>query len=1380
MAEIYALKSQVAKVEYDPFTMGEIDRIVACTEPQVEILTACLLGGPEASLAFNESISLKFTGLLNRAAMNYAFRKLISRHESLRAAFIIKSLQVCFFKNLTIQLLWQDISGEEKPAKQLFVKDYIKQDSLHLFDLANGPLCKAGLIKLNDYEHYFVLTAHHIICDGWSLGIILQDLSKLYSSYVQDTMIDLPEAASFSRFAREQSKFLQSGGYRKIEQFWLDQYPGQIPALTLPTDFSRPRVRTYKSSRLDAALANNVVVGLKKMGTKAGCSLVTTLLAAFETYLYRLSGQDDIVIGLPAAGQSVTDNYRLVGHCVNLLPLRSNPSPLVSFSEHLVKRKSAIFDAYENQQLTFGSLLKKLAIVRDPSRIPLVPVVFNIDKGMDDKVSFYELTYQLSSNPRAYENFELFVNIAGNDNNLTVEWSYNTQLFKVETIERMAKGFEHLLETIIANPFILLGEIELLTKAEEQQLINSFNNTDINYKASVIELIEDQVEKYPADIALVFRDEQLSFKQLNERSNQLAHYLKSKGVGVDSIVPVFLERTTEMIIGILGILKAGAAYVPIDTEYPPQRIQYMLEDTGATLVVGCKKAAPMINSINRTIEVIVLDEEGELNDQLTNNLKVQVQPHHPAYIIYTSGSTGKPKGVIVEHASLLNYLLNSKASYVNNERRGAGSFIHLSYSFDASVTGIFMPLLAGKSIVIGSKKDVEVFEDHNLWKYAPYDFIKITPAHLPLMTDKLKGVNGSLLTNKLVIGGEALKTSHFDKIIDAGIDIEIINEYGPTEATVGCSIFCFHTIKDREKIKEGIPIGKPMDNVQMYILDGGNRLLPAGVKGEIGISGAGLAKGYLNRADLTSEKFIPNPFSTKKGSKLYKTGDAGHWLPDGNIAYLGRMDDQVKIRGYRIELGEIENTLEGIPGIKEAVVLCKHNKLNDPVLVAYIVTDVKGYDLKPTAYPKPSFLSKIKKEISLSIPPVSKGQISEWKKLAGLKLPAYMVPVHFEILPSLPLTTNGKVDRQALPEPAYNAVKGEEVPVKPTTANETFIAGIWVDLLGISGIGLSDNFFELGGHSLIAIEVMARIEKETGKKLPPSTLFQYSTISELAAALDDQSGIVKWKSLVPIKPNGNKDPLYIIHGGGLDVMVFNNIARYMDGDQPVYGVKAKGKDGDDETLDVIEEMAAFYISEIVQQNPAGPYALLGFSAGSVIAFEMAKQLMAMKKKVKILGIIDYYLDEPGNNSFLSKKMQKYTTDLFPWLTHVFKSMIQHPGKAFQYQVMCTKLRYITMLSRLGLDKKRKLEGFYLDIEQAMEKNEFALNNYVVAPLDIRVDLFSTEIKVYYLKDPGYLGWKPYALKGIKVHKIPGDHDDMLLPPNDRVFANQLQNVLNKL
>jgi amino acid adenylation domain-containing protein len=636
----------------------------------------------------------------------------------------------------------------------------------------------------------------------------------------------------------------------------------------------------------------------------------------------------------------------------------------------------------------------------------------------------------------------------------------------------MAGHFQVLLEGIATHPAENIAGLPLLTTAEQEHLLKDFRNikVEIPDSANIVHLFEAQVAKTPGNVAAVFKSEQLTYEELNRRSNQLAHYLRRKGVNKETLVPVFTDRSVEMIVGILGILKAGGAYVPIDPEYPSERISYMLEDTGAALLITNLESHSKLPQ-SGTLEWIVLDRDRALiEEQSAQNPGTDLRAHHLAYVIYTSGTTGKPKGVMIEHGSLVHYLLNSKTKYISDSQGGSGSFVHMSYTFDASLTAMFMPLLSGKAIVIGSKQSISVFEDENLWKYAPYDFLKVTPSHLQMLQHLMEDDQGRLLTGKLVVGGEALVPAHFDYLVQKGMDVEIINEYGPTEATVGCSTYSLKTLGYNEKVRSGISIGKPIDNIQMYILDAGNGLVPVGVVGEICIGGTGLARGYKNRPELTAEKFIAHPFAKENHHRLYKTGDLARWLPDGNIQYLGRRDEQVKIRGYRIELGEIENVLLQSNLISKAVVLVTESGSDNKQLTGYVV-------------PHGSF----DKQVLMAY--------------LNTKLPQYMVPALWIEMMDLPLTVNGKIDKKALQRIERPELLGSEY-VAPATDIEQKLADIWKELLQLKTVSIHDNFFQLGGHSLIIMRLISLIRKELQLELTIKDFFQFNTIHSLSKYIE--------------------------------------------------------------------------------------------------------------------------------------------------------------------------------------------------------------------------------------------------------------------------------------
>ncbi|GAB4045355.1 non-ribosomal peptide synthetase [Spirosoma litoris] len=1336
-------------VDFDPFDGPAIVRLAPATEPQTEIWATCQLGGADASRSFNESVSLRFNGLLDKPALEQAWHALVQRHESLHSAFSADGRQICVFDQLFIDLVYQDCSDKTPAEQEQIIEEYVRQDALYLFDLLNGPLAKVGLIKLSDTAHHFTITAHHIVCDGWSLGIMLQDLSELYSAYTQHKVPALQEAPSYSQYAADQLQFLASETYQQIEKFWVNQYKESVPVLDLPTDFARPTLRTYKIARRDYPMGGKLGLAVKKMGAKAGCSFVTTLLASFEVFLHRLTGQDDIVVGLPTSGQSATGYLGLVGHCVNLLPLRSFPRPELSFLSFLKQRKEDVLDAYEHQQLTFGSLLKKISIVRDPSRIPLVPVIFNVDMGLDDGVNFHGLDYQLISNPREYGAVDLFLNISGSSTTaeLVLEWAYNTQLFKESTIDRMMGEFENVLEAVVENPSILIEDILLADQSEQIRKLTLWNDTQADYPrtSSLQALLDKTAVTYPDKTALVFtKGQTFTYRELNERANQIAHAILQTGLGgtkQKAVVGVVLDRSPELVITLLAVLKAGAAYVPIDPEYPHDRVEFMLADSSASVLITAKKYHAAGQTANQTTVILIEEVLAKLDTYSKEAPNVLVAGSDLAYILYTSGSTGRPKGVLIEHHNLVN-LLYSMIAWPGITKEDALLAV-TTVSFDIAGLELFLPLLVGATLVLA---DAEMTKDGRaLLEAVPayqVSIIQATPVTYKMM---LAAGWEQRLPLKILCCGEPMSKDLAQKLTArCGT---LWNMYGPTETTI------YSTGKQILASDEIITIGRPIQNTQVYILDEHLNPLPEGSIGEIYLAGEGVARGYLNRPDLTKDKFVPNPFEKSARRLMYRTGDLGKFMPDGEIHCLGRIDQQVKVRGYRIELGEIEHALITQPGVSEAVVVAREERAGDQRLIAYIV----NYPPLTNA----AFMS----------------QVLIWRTKLQDVLPVYMVPTDFVSLPQLPITPNGKVDRNALPKPASTlTAKGSEA--EPVTEAEKLITTIWKEALGLEKIGVDADFFELGGHSMIAVQVMIQLEKETGKRLPLSTLLTYPTIRKLAQVVEADARPTNWKSLVPIQPEGNKVPIYIIHGIGLNLLNFSSLLSYMDPQQPIYGLQARGLDGIDEPLDDISEIAAFYVSEVIDQNPTGPYAIAGYSFGGYVALEMARQLKAMGKEVKMLAMFDTNAQESDTNRSMMNWLQRKILRQFPKLIWFTSSLVRQPIATLRYQQVYVERQVDRLLKATGLREKPKpKEGLDL-FEQIIEKHESAFEKYTMKPYDGIVDLFKAQVRLYFVDDNKYLGWKKYAMKGVRVHSVPGDHELMLLPPNDKAFAEALQRALD--
>ena len=1311
---------------FNPFAGPAIERVIHTTPSQAEIWIACKLGDDDASRAYNESISLILKGNLDKNAVQKALESLVARHEALRSVFSTDGRFMTIFEQLSITLDFQDVSGLSNSEKDRFLKEYLSGDAHYIFDLLKGPLLKVGLIKLSETEHHLIITGHHIVCDGWSLGIMLQELGGLYSAQVQNRTPNLPKPESFSAYADEQQSHLTSALHKTNENFWLHQFKGVIPQLTLPTDFPRPQFRTFKSERLDFPMGSGLVDNLKKTGLKAGCSLVTTLLSAFEVFLYTQTGSEDIVLGLPSADQAASGKTQMIGHCVNLLPLRSKIDPNISFSDYLKQRKSQLLDAYDHQKLSFGQLLQKLPIARDPSRVPLVPVVFNIDMGMSDDVSFSDLTYELKSNPRAYETFELFLNASGSANDLILEWSYNSSLFKPETIQQMMVSLEQVVGKITADPNIKIGDIIKVDVSAYAAL----NDTVASYpQLPLHELLMQTAQINPTKIALKFGASEISYGNLEKQVHQAAHYLQTQGVKNGDCIAVSLPRSIELLVTLIAIMECGASYLPLDPNYPSQRLEFMLEDSEAKHMITNKAFSATLKS--DTALILLEDLFSELAKYPQTPLTEKVDSNHVAYILYTSGSTGKPKGVPITHKNVVNLLYSVLDKPGVKETDTLLSITTIS--FDIAMVELFAPLLKGARLVITSEetsKDTRLLLD--VMKTEGITLMQATPATWQML---IYSGWETPLPIRAISTGEALPMVLAKNIMDRVL--ELWNMYGPTETTI------WSAMKKVSKSDDVITIGHPMANTQLYIVNENNRLVEPGKTGELCIAGDGVAKGYWKRDDLTREKFINNPFETELGPVLYRTGDLAKLLPSGDVHCLGRIDDQVKIRGHRIELGEIEQALDSLPSINSSVVL-----LNEDQLVAYVIKSDLHNDDENLA--------------------------GAWKTILKDQLPAHMIPQEFNIVKDFPTTLSGKVDRKALLQLALPKTKKVGF-TEPSTPSEKIIATIWQDCLGLEKIDVFSDFFELGGHSIIGVQVMARLENETKNRLPLVALLKHPTIRKLASYMDSE--FIIWDSLVTLKAGGTKPALYIVHGANHNVLMFNALAHKLHEDQPVYGLQSRGLNGVTEPHDSIDQMAADYISEIVASNPDGPYALGGFSYGGIVAYEMTRQLLAQGKEVTVLAQFDTYVYP--SYYYTNPLIKKILGTSFQMGKIVYLSFNMFASKKhFIRRKELLKIQISGFLLKLKHGKEKQYE-MQFNVPYKMEHNHaIATKAYTITPQDIVIDLFRAQEEINFVHDHDLLGWKKMGRKGIRKHMVPGNHVDMFEKPNVDFLAASLQKVLD--
>ncbi|MEH1767282.1 MAG: amino acid adenylation domain-containing protein [Nostoc sp.] len=1034
--------------------------------------------GDEVSRAYNQSSIIHLRESFNLKAAHKAIQEVVNRHEALRTSFSPQGDYQQIHSTLIIDVPLIDLSTLDNSKREAHLSEFLAQEARQTFDLEKGPLLRTQIVKLGEQHHLLVLTIHHIIADGWSFGVLQQELAAIYTAECQGITCQLPPPMQLSEYIQWEARQQESPEMAKAEAYWLEQFANSVPILELPTDRPRPSVNTYNGTRHSITLSTSLYSSLKKLNVELKSTLFTTLLASFLVLLHRLTGQSDIMVGIPSAGQLSVDGECLIGHYVNLLPIRSQIVINTTFSKYLSSLKGVLSDAYEHQIYPFNTLVKNLNLPRDPSRAPLVTTIFNIDTSLS-KSEFLSKEVDFVRNSTSSAISDIFLDIHQRDNELLVDCEYNTDLFDSQTIQRWMGCWQVLLSGIVANPEHQLSELPLLTELEQHTLLVDWNDTSVEYpqQQCIHQLFEAQVERTPDAIAVVFEDQQLTYGELNQRANQLAHYLRSLGVKPEVLVGICVERSSKtlpeaslhMIIGLLGILKAGGAYVPLDPAYPPSRLAFMLSDSQVPVLLTQQQLVAKLPE--HQAQVVCLDTDWNIIAQQSQDHPVNIsEVENLAYVIYTSGSTGQPKGVFGLHRGAVNrfHWMWQNYPFV----KGEVCCQKTSLNFVDSVWEIFGSLLQGVTTVIVPDeviKDPEQFIttlDHN-----NVTRLVLVPSLLRILLNTSSILQLQLPQLKLWISsGEALSIDLLEQFRRSLPDSTLLNLYGSSE--VSGDVSCY-SLSPQAPLPESVLIGRAIANTQIYILDTSRQPVPIGVPGELYIGGDGLARGYLNQPELTAEKFISNPFSNKLAARLYKTGDLARYLPNGEIEYIGRIDHQVKIRGFRIELPEIEARLTQHPTIREAVVVVREDVSGDKWLVAYLVCE---HELIPT--------------------------LSELRSFLKENLPDYMVPTAFVPMKALPLTPNGKVDRQALPVPDNLRPQLEATYIKPQTDLEKAIAAVWQKALKLEKVGIHDNFFELGGHSLLIVQVHNQLRQISPRNLSMLEMFKYPTISSLAEFLN--------------------------------------------------------------------------------------------------------------------------------------------------------------------------------------------------------------------------------------------------------------------------------------
>ncbi len=1216
------------------------------------------------SPAYHMTRTLRLHGPLNVVALQRSLTSILERHESLRTHFVATGgvpIQVIAPAS-AFEMLLIDLTTEATAPPEARLTALLEQYTKQAFDLSTDLMLRTTLFRLGDQTHVLQIVVHHIASDGWSMGILTRELGQLYQAYVSGQPNPLPELPiQYADFAHWQRQWLSSQVLETYLSYWQQQLTGAPSLLELPTDYPRPPQPSYRGATLSFSVNQTLTNALKQLSQQNSTTLFMTLLAAFKTLLYRYTQQDDIVIGSPIANRNRTELEGLIGFFANTLALRTDLSGQPSFRQLLTRMRQVALDAYSYQDMPFEKLVEELQPERNLGYSPIFQVMFVLQNTPQSMQQLADLQIQPEPIKSTTAKFDLTLSISEGADALTGNLEYSTDLFEAATIERMVGHFQTLLASIVANPDMAIATLPILTEAEQYQLLVEWTNqtqTEPIKNQCIHELFEEQASRTPSVTAVVFEDQQLTYQELNTRANQLAYYLQSLGVGPDQLVGICIDRSCEMIIGLLAILKAGGAYLPLDPNYPQARLDFMLENAQATVILTQQSLKSIVATDTATI--VCIDTDWSTLIQQPCPLDKRASQDNLAYVIYTSGSTGQPKGILLNHRPLVNLLLWQ----LDQSRVGLGSkTLQFSpISFDVSFQEIFSTLLAGATLVLikdEQRKDaialLQIINDAAIERlFLPF----IALQNLTEVAERRNYFCPSI--KEIITAGEQLQiTTAIATWFRRHPNCALHNHYGPSESHVVTS---YSLTGDPQNWPTLPPIGRSLPHTQLFLLDTHYQPVPIGVTGELFIGVDEQLRGYINRPDLTNERFIAHPFRQNVGKRLYRTGDLGRYLPDGNLEFLGRVDHQVKIRGFRIEVGEVEAALSQHPLLQQVAVIVREDTPGDKRLVAYIVAKTDAW---PTT--------------------------GEWRQFLLKMLPDYMIPAAFVQLELLPLTPNGKVDRRALPAPQQETNINPS-KTKPRNDIEQQLVQIWESCLGIQPIGIQDNFFDLGGHSLLAMKLLAEMER-MNLSFPLNQLFQAPTIEAIAKTLTAQKQHAQSSCIVPLKPGSNDAPLFLIHAGGASVLFYQPLAQHMQTDQAVYAIQSAFLTNPNSQITRIEQLAQYYLQEIKMIQPHGPYFIGGASFGGIVAYEMAQQLSRESVLIGALILLDRAAPR-GRYRLSSTKQRyhKYWNTLLKtgptYLSSKIKNRLTYERQQFEHN---QKRRKILRSKRSGLplDKNRR-------------------------------------------------------------------------------------------
>ena len=1289
--------------------------------------------------AYIELLRYDIDGPLVIERLRESIDRLVSRHEILRTSFPLRDGRPVqrVHPSLGYEFSVLDLSVEAHAEAML--ETHAQKLSHQAFDQENGPCFRCCLVRLADERSALLFVVHHLLVDAWSLGVIMEEIRQGYDS----DSVSPPLQVQYADFACMQRAATSLPEYDKQLYYWKTRLSGIEDATEFPPDKARPPRQSFTGHRVYRRFPADLSDRVKGVGAEVSASSFMVMLTAFQVLLYRYTGLRDLVVGSPVINRNEVALEPLIGFFANTLVFRGSIDPEDSFAAHVRRVRDTVLEGFANQDVPFERLVEELGAERDLSRTPLVQILFQSIEYPEACGETAKFKYREFDNHTA--KFDLTVQVADGEDGLVCMCEYNTDLYEASTVERLLKHYEILLSRAVDTPLLTVNRLGMLDEAETSAILASGRGPRTDWRAEQCahEVFEAHAVATPDAVAVHADGSRMTYAELNERADRLAGILVERGVESASVVALFLERGAGMIEAMLGVLKAGCAYLPVDPQYPEERIRYMLADSGCMLVIT---ESGLLDRLAPSCPTLCLDgDEVRIAQKRSEKVGRRVSPESLAYIIYTSGSTGRPKGVCVRHRNLVHLVMTGPRAMPF----GASDVwsVYHSYAFDFSVWELWSPLLSGGALAVVSEDQVQNPRRFvRMLAECGVTVVNLTPSALrqvlALYPEGL--LSEGVPLRSLVVGGEAFPTDLARQVL--GWNVPVYNFYGPTE----CTVWAASQRVDAENLGETgvVPLGRPLPDNSLYVLDADGQLLPVGVSGELCIGGAGVAAGYHGRPELTAERFVSDSFAADESARMYRTGDHGVQRDDGVFVFGGRADGQVKIRGYRVELGEVEARLRDCPGVKNAVVALVSGAARQEVLVAYVVGDIDEHACR--------------------------------QRLGGA-LPRYMVPQQFVRLDALPLNPHGKIDRGALPAPGRSAQASKHEHADDETVRE--LAAMWRKVIGVSEVHPEDDFFQIGGNSLLAVSLFERIREHWHQELPLAVLFEAPTLEALAGVIRDYSWHPQSPVLVPIQARGNRPPLFCVHGGGGHVLVYRDLSLRLGDEQPFYGLQLPELSSGAEPMSSLDVVGRVYLKELRTVQPHGPYFLGGVSYGGVIAYEMAQQLVASGEEVRLLAMFDTYA--PGYPRYPERRHRLYER------ARSVQYSLEHHLRGLQWLPPEERWGYIARLLRRTArrtcypfeDAWRLVRRIYLDAHgravpmasyKAMQE---ALKTYAPEPYNGDILLFRATRQPPGSIPDAHLGWDEYVQGGIDVVETPGYHADIISEPRVKFMIDAFREKL---